>query len=323
MRRLTHPLWIHLPSFIALATFVALLVGSGPLPSEAPIHFGPDGKADNWGSPAGIFMLVVALAAGLILISVLLSELWARQERQKTFNPLSLIDELFVGWMAAMGIEYLAVVNAGGTVFLFPWQSTLLWVGAITAAAAVLEKLRPYRRYDHQVDIENTWQLREKTEERIRNGDPLVYWESQNPAWMTVVLTLLATTMFTGAVANLFSEAPWVSAMLFPLGVLVLLLVGGIRTTVTREQITVRFGTPGFRVLSLRTSDLASVQMRNFEPLRDFGGYGIRENREMKAYYVRGTRGVLLTTAEGKRHLVGSDSPERLAAFMQVVVTAR
>ena len=64
---------------------------------------------------------------------------------------------------------------------------------------------------------------------------------------------------------------------------------------------------------------IAEAGLHEFAPLKDFGGYGIRFNREMKAYYLRGTRGVLLTTTGGKKYLVGSDHPERLLAVLQAM----
>ena len=78
-------------------------------------------------------------------------------------------------------------------------------------------------------------------------------------------------------------------------------------------------GLLGIRLLRMKTSDIASADLHNFSPLRDFGGYGIRFNKEMKAYFLNGERGVKITTRAGKKYLVGSDHPERLAAVINTV----
>lgn len=54
-----------------------------------------------------------------------------------------------------------------------------------------------------------------------------------------------------------------------------------------------------------------------FNAVRDFGGYGIRANREMRAFFFQGERGVKVTTSDGRRYLIGSDHPARLAAVIE------
>ena len=317
--RLHHPLWLHIPSVLAFAAFAWVLV-STPLPDRAPVHFGIDGTADNWGSPMAVALFVLLLCALFIALAVFMCELWAREEQRKTFNPLSLVDDITVGAMAAMGIEYLHMVVGGGDTFPLPWSTILLFSGSATTAAVLLERLRPYQHYEHQLDREDTRGFRLELEGHIASGQPIVYWESQNPAWMTLIFVLVPATMYTGAVSTLTSEECWVSILLFIVGTLMLLLIGGIRTTVTRERVTVRLGTPGVRVLSLPTGDVTSVELRDFAPLKDFGGYGIRQNRKMKAYYLRGRTGVLLTTRDGRHHLIGSDKPERLVEVIGALI---
>ncbi len=76
---------------------------------------------------------------------------------------------------------------------------------------------------------------------------------------------------------------------------------------------------PGFRVLRLNTAEVTSAELHQFSPLKDFGGYGVRFNREMKAFYLRGDRGVKITMTNGKKYLIGSDTPENLLAVIRAV----
>ena len=91
------------------------------------------------------------------------------------------------------------------------------------------------------------------------------------------------------------------------------------RTTVTRERITVRFGTPGYPVLRLSPSDIVEAGLRPYLPLQEFGGYGIRRNSRMTGYFLKGGVGVEIATRQGKRVLIGSDHPERLAEVVRAV----
>ncbi len=95
---------------------------------------------------------------------------------------------------------------------------------------------------------------------------------------------------------------------------MLLLCYGGLRVSVTSERVEVRLGMIGLRLLRVPSSELAASEVRAFSPLGEFGGWGIRYNGRMWAFYWRGTRGVELRTKAGKQYLIGSDHPERLAA---------
>ena len=94
---LSHPLWTHIPSVASLAVLIVALVSAGALPVDAPVHYGPGGQPDRYGSPWAAFALIVGLSIGFIILSVWLDELWARQERTKTFNYFALLDDITVG----------------------------------------------------------------------------------------------------------------------------------------------------------------------------------------------------------------------------------
>jgi hypothetical protein len=50
-----------------------------------------------------------------------------------------------------------------------------------------------------------------------------------------------------------------------------------------------------------------------FDPIRDWGGFGIRSNKNDRAFIAGGNRGVQLTFADGKKALIESQSPSELA----------
>jgi hypothetical protein len=72
-------------------------------------------------------------------------------------------------------------------------------------------------------------------------------------------------------------------------------------------------------VLRLKMTDITTVEKQEFSPLRDFGGYGIRMNRDTTAYFLSGNRGVRLTTVRGIKYLIGSNNADRLSEVIQAV----
>jgi hypothetical protein len=317
-QKIVHPLWVHLPAVAALVVLMAGLAISGPLPAEAPIHFSFDGIADNYGSPWAVFGLVIGLSVLYILLSALLDELWARQEKAKAFNWLSLLDEAIVGVLAGIGLGYLVYLGSGQDQFIFPWGWFGWLGGGAVALGVILELVRPYRSWTGQLVDREDRDLKMELERRVRDGSPFVFWDYQNPFYVTLLSTLLPAGLLLAAIFAWF-DIPWVSLLLAVVAAFLIISYGGQRTLVTREGVAVRWGILGLRVLRLKVADIAAVDIHEFSPLRDFGGYGIRFNREMKAYFLRGTRGVVITTIENKKYLIGSDRPERLLAVLEVV----
>mgnify|MGYP001768199840 CR=1 FL=1 len=88
---------------------------------------------------------------------------------------------------------------------------------------------------------------------------------------------------------------------------------------VTRNEVTIRWGLLGLKVLRVATAEISGVEKHEFAPIRDFGGYGIRFNSEMKAFFLRGNQGVKLTTTGGRKYLIGSNSVDRLEAVIEGV----
>ena len=63
--------------------------------------------------------------------------------------------------------------------------------------------------------------------------------------------------------------------------------------------------------------DIKHCEARTYNPLMEYGGWGIRFGRHGKAYNVSGNRGVQLELLSGERLLLGSQRPEELAAAIQ------
>lgn len=319
--KIIHPLWSHVASLGAVVSLVIYLIISEPLPEKAAVHFSLSGVPEGYGSPWQAFSLVIAMSLFFIMISFLLDELWARQETSKKFNWMSLFDEVVVGGSVGTGLAYLKFIKQGDQVFIFPLVYVMFTIGIVVAPAILLELLRPFKAHWQQVTGEDTSTLERELSRRLPGSAPLVYWDVQNPLYVRILATVLPVVMFVEAMISWYSEPVLAVILLFVGGVFVL-FHGGQRTIVTRRDVRVRYGILGLKPLHLKVSDITSVELHSFAPLRDFGGYGIRFNSKMRAYFLSGTRGVKLTTEEGKNYLIGSDYPDRLATVIRAVVSS-
>lgn len=316
--KLVHPLWTHLPAIAALVVLVVYIINASPLPVRAPVHFGFNGEPNAYGSPWSVFGLIIGLSVFFILLSVFLDELWARQEKAKTFNWLSLFDDIVVGAMAGINIGYLVFLRHSDGSFIFPWNYLGLLGGSSIILAVILEMTRPYRLYSGKLVAQESQDLKTELVRRIKENSSFIYWDYQNPPYVTILTTVLPFVLLVGAVLSWFSQT-WAFLVLVIVAILLTIPYGGQRTLVTRQNVTIRFGILGIKVLQLKMEDITGVETHEFAPLRDFGGYGIRPNREMTAYFLHGTRGVKITSMNGKKYLIGSDNADSLAMVISSV----
>jgi hypothetical protein len=305
----------HLPALLLIVTATVFTLMALPLPDSAPTHFNINGKPDAYGSPWASSLLLLGLSGAFLLLSVWLDELWARQEKKKTFNWISLFDELAIGDMCGIQIAYINMLRSSGQVFSFPWLEIALACGLATGLAVLLELIRPYRHYQKVYAVTDTGMIREKIARIMQSGQPLDYRESQNPAYAGVLAVMGPAAMFVAA-AFTWPVLTWLSILFILIGFGFITTYGGFRISVTRDTVAVKMGVLGINLLKLKTAEITAVELHDFSPLHDFGGYGIRLNGEMQAYFLKGDRGVLLSVAGGKRYLLGSDDPEKLATVI-------
>lgn len=315
--KLHHPLWTHAAALGPLLATASVLLLCLPATGEFPVHWSSGGRPDRWG-PAWELPLALLFASVLLLaLSVAWDGLWARSLKGR-FNPLSLVDELALGWFAAAAVSHLYRVRdwpplAQGRLLAVVW-------GITVPLAVLLEVLRPVKDelpVTSAAGEDEELQLATAIAERRRSGQSWTYWESQNPGWSRWGIPILAIG-FVALGASEWLAGRLMGALIVVLGVaLGFTISGGFRVSVTPRGIRLRAGLAGWPLVRIGLDEVASAEVLSFSPLRDFGGYGIRVNREMRAYYLEGERGVKITTVAGRRVLVGSNSPERLAAVIR------
>ncbi|HIE52570.1 MAG TPA: hypothetical protein EYP85_12510 [Armatimonadetes bacterium] len=108
-------------------------------------------------------------------------------------------------------------------------------------------------------------------------------------------------------------------------GILLLLLFSiallfRMETVIDEEAVTVTFGWLGWIRKRLPLADIASYEVVTFNPLWDFGGWGIRYGRGgVRCYNTQGNRGVRLTTSR-QTIVIGSQRPEELAVALRAAL---
>lgn len=78
-----------------------------------------------------------------------------------------------------------------------------------------------------------------------------------------------------------------------------------------------------FSFKKLPFKDIQSYEVRTYNPIRDYGGWGIRYGLTGKAYTTSGNQGILLKFTEGekiKTIMIGSKMPEKLSQAIRKAI---
>lgn len=100
------------------------------------------------------------------------------------------------------------------------------------------------------------------------------------------------------------------------LGTAWLVLFGRLVTEVGADGLSVQLR-PLTRRHLFAWDEIASAEACSYEPIAEYGGWGVRRGRDGRAYNVSGNRGVRLVLRGGERVLVGSRRAERLVEAMR------
>ena len=155
----------------------------------------------------------------------------------------------------------------------------------------------------------------------MKNTEPIRFQETQAFAAWVYGLLMFVTIPSIGLLVISAAKMPnlrW----LVPTDIVLLALVFNllcVRTVVNETQLVVTFGFvfPLYR-RRIVLSDIVSAVADIYEPIAEYGGWGIKGLPGNSALNARGNRGVRLTLQNGRRLLIGSQRPERL----EEVITA-
>ena len=148
--------------------------------------------------------------------------------------------------------------------------------------------------------------------------------QKTRPLWL-VLLTLLPTCLiWSGAGWQIFIEGTWGSdpasdawlAVLFiTIGIFLPLLLLNLRlTVVVTDRIAIRFFPFMPRARVILPDEIRQHQATKYDPILDYGGWGIKGTRSDRSYNMMGDEGVKLFLKSGRTVLIGSQRPGELDA---------
>lgn len=146
--------------------------------------------------------------------------------------------------------------------------------------------------------------------------------------WLWVLLTGYAMVILWGFIQQIILGIPWGSNPA-PDGLLIFLtalsfgliwLFGAmhLKTEITNEEIRVQFFPFFNRTFSWQ--DIEKVYVRQYRPIAEYGGWGIRFSHKGTAYNVSGNMGLQLIMKKGdKKILIGTQLPDEMGRVVNLI----
>jgi hypothetical protein len=157
----------------------------------------------------------------------------------------------------------------------------------------------------------------------------VLYHEEQRklPVWFRLVMLLVALPFWILFVQQAlpgypFGEKPapdaalWILWLLFGIGLPVTIF--SIKLVVWIDDQALHVKLVPFTTRRIPLQQIVRLEVKSFHPLFDYGGYGGRWLPGWGwAFVMDGNRGVLLDLADGKKLMIGSQTPEKLYDTIQ------
>lgn len=143
-----------------------------------------------------------------------------------------------------------------------------------------------------------------------------------------VVFILLDLLFFWGCVQQIGMGIPWgnqpmsntallISTLFLFLLSFSLVLVR-LETIVNKKGVYIRYYPIHLRNRFFPWTEISEIQIRNYDPIREYGGWGIKLHLfQNKAYNVYGNIGLQLIMKNGEKILIGTNKPKELAEVLE------
>ena len=152
-----------------------------------------------------------------------------------------------------------------------------------------------------------------------------------NQIWLWILLIIVAISILKTPISAIFSSAGspteipaegpnLVLVILQFISVIVIFSIfyfSQLKTIIDDDGIKVKFGWLMKNYRMINWDEVDEVFIRKYNPLDDYGGWGIKHGRKGKALNVKGNKGLQLFLSSKEKLLIGTQKPQELQAFLE------
>jgi hypothetical protein len=147
--------------------------------------------------------------------------------------------------------------------------------------------------------------------------------------WILLILWGVVGIVLFGLLSQLITGEPWGDKPLSNTGLFIIFVSltlfvlffmnMGLQTRIDDQGVHFKFVPFSRRFTTYLWSDIAHCEIREYSPIKEFGGWGIRYGRNGMAYNVSGNQGLDITLKNGKRVLIGTKKNIEIQIFLSKI----
>lgn len=136
--------------------------------------------------------------------------------------------------------------------------------------------------------------------------------------WILVFILVLHSALFIKVLSD--NLIVGIIGLVTPALILVLFIFSVLMVKIDKDTISYKYFPYHFKFYSIQWNDVLRWELRKYDALGEYGGWGFRRSRSHgKAYTIRGDWGLQLELKNGKKLLIGIDKKEELEQFLTTI----
>ena len=145
-----------------------------------------------------------------------------------------------------------------------------------------------------------------------------IFYEIQQfrQKWIWTILLIVLFVLFLPIISGIVSILLGVILILTGFCFIWLFYSMKLITEIKGDSIHIKFSP--FTTQIIPSSEIIKYEIRQYRPIIEYGGWGIRFNRSGKAYTVSGNIGIQIQLSVGKGILIGTQQPNEFLQAMKL-----
>ncbi len=136
--------------------------------------------------------------------------------------------------------------------------------------------------------------------------------------WLLSFVLVLHSALFVRVLSH--NLVMGLIGLIIPALVLVLFIFSVLMVKIDKDTISYKYSPYHFKFYAIQWNDVLHWELRTYDALGDYGGWGFRRSRSHgKAYTIRGDWGLQLELKNGKEVLIGIGKKEELEQFLDTI----
>jgi hypothetical protein len=146
-----------------------------------------------------------------------------------------------------------------------------------------------------------------------------VVFQEEQPFDQIWLWAVMGIELFVVLLPLILTGQPFIAiALVMALMVMTFALLGSLKlqTRIDSEGVHYRMRVFHWKEQTIPWQEIDQIYLREYSPIKEYGGWGMRYGRGGKAFNVKGNHGIQITKKDGKRLLLGTQMPDEVSSYL-------